>query len=79
MRKDCSVAEQKKTRAKSQKNTPKEIMIVNDEPGVETRIAILMADAKINNLDINYKITEFIASSITDSVESRVTSIPLTF
>ena len=37
-------------------------------PNLETRIAILMADAKINNLDINYKITEFIASSITDDV-----------
>ena len=41
MRKDCSVAEPKKTRAKSKKITPKEIMVVNDEPGVETRIAIL--------------------------------------
>ena len=37
-------------------------------PNLETRIAILMADAQINNLDINYKITEFIASSITDDV-----------
>ena len=37
-------------------------------PNLETRIAILMADAKINNLDINYKITEFIASSITDDI-----------
>ena len=33
-------------------------------PDLETRIAILMNEAEQNNLNLNYKITEFIASTI---------------
>ena len=37
-------------------------------PDFETRVAILMNDAEANNLSINYKITEFIASTIKNDI-----------
>ena len=37
-------------------------------PDFETRVAILMNDAEANNLLINYKITEFIASTIKNDI-----------
>ena len=37
-------------------------------PDFETRVAILMNDAEANNLQINYKITEFIASTIKNDI-----------
>ena len=37
-------------------------------PDFETRVAILMNDAEANNLQINYKVTEFIASTIKNDI-----------
>ena len=37
-------------------------------PDLETRIAILMNEAEQNNLNLSYKITEFIASTIKDDI-----------
>ena len=37
-------------------------------PDLETRIAIIMNEAKQNNLDLDYSITEFIANSITKDI-----------
>ncbi len=37
-------------------------------PDLETRIAIIMNEAKQNNLDLDYSITEFIAGSITEDI-----------
>ena len=37
-------------------------------PDLETRIAILMNEAEQNNLNLNYKITEFIASTIKSDI-----------
>jgi len=37
-------------------------------PDLETRIAILMNEAEQNNLNLSYRVTEFIASSIKDDI-----------
>ena len=44
------------------------LMVDIQAPDLETRIAILMNEAEQNNINLSYKITEFIASSITTDI-----------
>ena len=44
------------------------LMVDIQAPDLETRIAILMNEAEQNNINLSYKITEFIATSITTDI-----------
>tara|TARA_X000001036_G_scaffold175532_2_gene166159 strand:- start:18655 stop:20016 length:1362 start_codon:yes stop_codon:yes gene_type:complete len=44
------------------------LMVDIQPPDLETRIAILMNEAEQNNINLSYKITEFIATSITTDI-----------
>ena len=44
------------------------LMVDIQAPDLETRIAILMNEAEKNNINLSYKITEFIATSITSDI-----------
>ena len=44
------------------------LMVDIQPPDLETRIAILMNEAEQNNINLSYKITEFIATSITADI-----------
>jgi chromosomal replication initiator protein len=44
------------------------LMVDIQAPDLETRIAILMNEAEQNNINLSYKITEFIATSITSDI-----------
>ena len=44
------------------------LMVDIQPPDLETRIAILMNEAEQNNINLSYKITEYIASSIVSDV-----------
>ena len=44
------------------------LMVDIQPPDLETRIAILMNEAEQNNINLSYKITEFVAASITTDI-----------
>ena len=51
------------------------LMVDIQPPDLETRIAILMNEAEQNNINLSYKITEFIASSIVSDVRKMKGSV----
>jgi len=53
---------------KSSSNQPNEIMLVNDDPNIETRIAILRQKAEINDITLPHDVAAFLGNYISSNV-----------